>query len=66
MEALLSKKHRIFIQSSVMMYFLARRSLEDMPVTEGQYQGYRVVLQAATGGATPSEGPLNQTFRPGN
>ena len=44
---------------------LARRSLEDTRATEGQYQGYRVMLQAAMDGATPSEGPLNKMFRPG-
>ena len=41
--------------------FLARRSLEDMRATEGQYQGYRVMLPAAMDGATPSEGPWNKT-----
>ena len=37
-----------------------------MRATEGQYQGYRVMLQAAMDGATPSEGPLNRMFRAGN
>ena len=46
--------------------FLARRSLEDMQATEGQYWGHRVMLEAATDGATPSEGPLNRIFKIGN
>ena len=45
---------------------LARRSLEDMQATEGQFWGHRVMLQAATDGATPSEGILNRRFRIGN
>ena len=45
---------------------LARRSLEDMRPTEGQYEGHRVMLEAANQGAIPSEGPLIQAFRPGN
>ena len=46
--------------------FLARRSLEDTQATEGQYWGHRVMLKAATDGATPSEGPLNRVFKIGN
>ena len=46
--------------------FLARRSLEDMQATEGQYWGHRMMLQAATDGATPSEGPLSRVFKIGN
>ena len=42
---------------------LARRSLEDMQATEGQYWGHQVMLQAATDGTAPSEGPLNRMFK---
>ena len=45
--------------------FLARRSLEDMQATEGQYWGHGVMLKAATDGVTPSEGPLNRMFKIG-
>ena len=34
-----------------------------MQATEGQYWGHRVMLQAATDGATPPEGPLNRMFK---
>ena len=46
--------------------FLARRSLEDMRATAGQFQDHHVMLQAALDGATPSEGPLNRRFNTGN
>ena len=46
--------------------FLSRRSLEDMQASTGQYWGHRVMLKAATDGATPSEGPLNRVFKIGN
>ena len=41
--------------------FLARRSLQDMQATEGQFWGDRVMLQAAMEGATP----LDPRFKPG-
>ena len=45
---------------------LARRSLEDMRSTEGQYEGHRVMLDAANqGGAIPSEGSVTKAFPPG-
>ena len=37
--------------------FLARRSLENMRPTEEQYDGRRVMLEAANQGAVPSDGP---------
>ena len=37
-----------------------------MQATEGQYWRRRVMLKAATDGATPSEGPLNRRFRIAN
>ena len=43
--------------------FLARRSLEDMQASEGQYWGHRVMLKAATDGATPSEGNRQISIR---
>ena len=45
---------------------LARRSLEDMQASEGQYWGHAVMLKAATDGAAPSEGSLNRMFKIGN
>ena len=44
--------------------FLARKSLEDVRSTEGQYEGHRVMLEAANQEAIPSEGPLTKAFRP--
>ena len=41
--------------------YLARRSLEDMRPNAGQ-----VMLEAATRGAIPSEGPANKIFKPRN
>ena len=37
-----------------------------MQATKTQCWGHRVMLQAATDGATPSEGPLNRMFKTGN
>ena len=45
---------------------LARRSLEDMTSTGGQYEDHRVMLEAANQGALPSEGPVTKAFTPGN
>ena len=71
MEVLLSKKYPSSYSYDVLGEmnagnFLVRRSLEDMPATEGQYRYHRVMLQGATDGAIPSDGPLNKMFRPGN
>ena len=73
MEVSLSMRYQNFSQSSPDVLgelsagnFLARRSLENMQATEGQYCGHRVMLKAATDGATPSEGPLNRRFRIAN
>ena len=46
--------------------FLARRSLENMKASTEQFWGHKVMLKAATDGATPSEGPLNKMFKTGN
>ena len=46
--------------------FLARRSLEDMRSTPGQFHGHRVMQQAALQGAIPTEGPLSRGVKPGN
>ena len=45
---------------------LARRNLEDMRTTEGEYRGRKVMLKAALEGAIPTEGPLTRRFRPGS
>ena len=34
--------------------------------TEGWYEGHRMMLEAASEGANPSEGPLHRTFKAGN
>ena len=43
--------------------FSARRSLEDMQASTKQRRGYKVMLKAATDGATQAEGPLNKMFK---
>ena len=45
--------------------YLARRSLEDMRSTAGQYHGHQVMLEAATQGAVHSKTPT-RIFKPGN
>ena len=37
-----------------------------MQASTEQFWGHRVMLKAATDGATPSEGPLNRMFKKGN
>ena len=47
-------------------HYLARRGLEEMQRTAGLFYGHEEMLQAATNGASPTEGPLYRRFSPGN
>ena len=45
--------------------YLVRSSLENMRSTRGQHHGH-TMLEAATQGAVPTDGPRSKQFRPGN